>query len=91
MRVIKLITLLLGLSLLVSASSENIDNGYSSRKLAERELRRGSGARSSSGRSSGVNYSKRGSKSSNSKSKSSYYDKNAYMGTLYYYNNHYNR
>ena len=91
MRVIKLITLLLGLSLLVSASSENIDNGYSSRKLVERELRRGGGGRSSSGRSSGVNYSNRGSKSSSSKSKSSYYDKNAYMGTLYYYNNHYNR
>ena len=96
MRGIKLLVLLLGLVLLVSAGSESIDDRYNYRKLEERELRRGGGGRSG-GRSSSSGRSRSSSYSSSSKSsKSTYrsytsYNRVIYMNSVYYYNNYYNK
>ena len=91
MRGIKLLVILLGLVLLVSAGSESIDDRYNYRKLEERELRRGGGGRSSGGRSRSSSSRSRSSSTSRSSSRYTSYNRVIYMNTVYYYNNYYNK
>ena len=94
MRGMKLFILLLGLVLLVSAGGESVDYRHDSRKLEERELRRGGGGggRSSGGRSSGGrSYGSYDSSSYSGSTRGTFYHKAYYMGTVYYYNVDYNR
>ena len=84
MRSIKLLTLLLGLALLVSAGRESIADGYSYRELSERESSRSAKGRTGGlSRGSGIDNSARGSRQ---RRLDGYYNRDAYMATLYYYN-----
>ena len=90
MRKFKLLAVLLSIALLVSAGRERVDDGYSYRKLVERQLNESGESRNetSSGSPAGLS---QGNSSNNFAHGSSYrsdeyYDKEADMETLYYYN-----
>ena len=89
MRILQVLTLLLGLALLVSAGRERIDDGYSYRKLTEESGENDVEVLSIRSGSSSKTFAR--SKSTIMKKADGSYDKTAYLATLYYYNSHYKK